>query len=282
MERREGFVSSGGVELHYVDLGPADGELVVFLHGLTANVAFYEPLLSALSGPFRVIGLDLRGHGLSARPPTGYTLAHLSGDVRALVEHLGLSSYAVAGHCLGSLIAFYHAAHYPGAVRALVALEVPSPVIRPILNQISCISLIALARITYRLGDPRREIRFVMALASLLPGRPGRTLRWWLSSNIVPEGPRGPRWAFSWRAVAEIMRGLMGLDIWRLARSIRCPALLVRGSRGLFWASDARRLAELLPEAEVFTIPRAGHVLITSDLDLLTSVMRRFLSTRWL
>lgn len=274
----EGFFKpSPGVRLHYVDVGPEEGKPIIFIHGLTANIAFYRPLLQALAQPWRVVGLDLRGHGLSSKPESGYTLHHFSLDVRALAGHLGIGSYALIGHCLGALVALYHAAHEPRAVRALVTIELPSPVIKPSLNRLSCWTSVAMAKALSSLGNPRREIAFLYVLASLLPGGMKKTLRRWLRSNMISEGRGGLRWAFSWLAVAEIMRGLLGLDIDGLLRAIRCPILLVRGSRGLFWASDAKKAMRSLPRARLITIERAGHVIFTVALDELSRRVRRFL-----
>ena len=270
------FTASPGVELHYVDIGPEGGRPIIFVHGLTANVAFYTPLLHALAEPWRVVGLDLRGHGLSSKPGGGYTLPVFSRDIRALARHLDIGSYALVGHCLGALISFYHAAHEPGAVEALVAIEVPSPVIRPALNRPSCWACVSLAKALSRLGSPRRESVLLSALAPLLPEGMEETLRRWLSSNIVWEDKASPSWAFSWRAVAEVMRGLLGLDLWGLLKAIRCPVLLIRGSRGLFWASDAEEMARLLG-ARLMTVRRAGHVVFTVALDVLSGAIRHFL-----
>jgi len=275
---REGFLTpSPGVELHYVDIGPREGRPLIFIHGLTANTAFYGPLLHALARPWRVIGLDLRGHGLSSKPEGGYTLPRLSEDIRALAEHLDITSYVLVGHCLGAIISLYHAAREPDAVEALVAVELPSPVMRPSLNHLSCWTCVALARGLSALGSPGREAIFLMALASLMPEGAGRTLRRWLSSNIVQDGRTGLRWAFSWHAVAEIMRGLLGLDVSGLLKAVRCPVLLVRGSRGLFWASDAEEMASLLPEARLITVQKAGHIIFTVALGPLSGAIRRFL-----
>ena len=275
---REGFfTSSSGIKLYYLDIGPEEGSPIIFVHGLTANASFYKPLLQALAYPWRVIALDLRGHGLSSKPRNGYAIPHLSSDIRALAKYIGIRSYALIGHCLGALVSFYHAAHEPEAVKALVAIEVPSPVIRPKLNRISCWTCTAMAKALSVLGDPRRENAILLALASLLPREARKTLKRWLSSNLLREGQTGMTWAFSWQAVAEIMRALIGFDLRALLETLTCPVLLIRGSRGLFWASDAREIAAFLPGARSITIQKAGHVIFTVALGPLSRAIRSFL-----
>lgn len=271
------FTPAPGLKLHYVDIGPRGGRPIIFIHGLTANVAFYKPLLHALAVPWRVIGLDLRGHGLSSKPQHGYTFRSFSRDIVALTRHLDIDSYALVGHCLGALVAFYHAAHEPSAVRALVAIEVPSPVIRTSLKRISCWTCIALANALFKLGSPGRESAILSALSSFLPRGMRRALRRWLGSNIVGGHRIGLSWAFSWHAVAEVMRELLRLDLRAMLKAVRCPVLLIRGSRGLFWASDAEEIVNALPRARLITFHRAGHVIFTVALAPLSRAIRHFL-----
>ena len=83
-------VVARGVRTHYHQLG--SGPDLVLVHGLGANLAFWylgaAPLLAA---DHRVTAYDLRGHGLTARTPAGYTTAELAADLVALLDQLGSS-----------------------------------------------------------------------------------------------------------------------------------------------------------------------------------------------
>jgi pimeloyl-ACP methyl ester carboxylesterase len=107
MSSRDRFFDAAGVTLRYVEAGR--GEPVVLLHSYTGDVerqflatGFFE----ALARTYRVIGLDLRGHGQSGKPhdPRQYG-AQMALDVERLLDHLGLSQGHVVGYSLGAHIA---------------------------------------------------------------------------------------------------------------------------------------------------------------------------------
>ena len=88
-----------------------DGPLVVFIHGLTSFRQTWDPITSLLAPDFTCVRMDLRGHGASS-VASEYSMRSLVGDVRAVVEEVGLGEPAVVGHSLGaSVAAVYAAAH---------------------------------------------------------------------------------------------------------------------------------------------------------------------------
>jgi len=106
---------SGGVLLHYTDEG--GGEPVVLLHGygVQADLNWRIPgITRALAKEFRVIALDLRGHGLSEKPtdPAQYGLEMVE-DVRRLLDHLGIRKTHLVGYSLGGYLTLKFAATYP-------------------------------------------------------------------------------------------------------------------------------------------------------------------------
>lgn len=112
-----------GVQLHYTDQG--SGEPVILLHGyaMTADITWRESgALDRLVRDFRVITLDLRGHGLSDKPyaPGSYGV-QMARDVVRLMDCLGIDRAHVAGNSLGALVAIKTAALFPERVSSLVA-----------------------------------------------------------------------------------------------------------------------------------------------------------------
>ena len=93
------------------------------IHGLTANCRCWDRLIPALSGSHRVLGLDLRGRGLSGKPAEGYSLGHHVKDLRALLQDLELQRVTLLGHSLGAYIAVAFAACYPDMVERLILLD---------------------------------------------------------------------------------------------------------------------------------------------------------------
>ena len=97
-----------------------DGPPVVFIHGLTSFRQTWNPITPLLAPDFTCVRMDLRGHGESSAGQE-YSMQSLVGDVRAVVEEVGLGEPAVVGHSLGaSIAAVYAAAH---AARAVVCVD---------------------------------------------------------------------------------------------------------------------------------------------------------------
>lgn len=110
------------VTLHYQCFG--DGENLVLIHGLGANLAFWYPgIASMLSQHYRVILYDLRGHGKTSMPPSGYTIAHMTRDLHALLEHLGVERLHVVGHSFGARVAVNYAILYPHQAATLTVAD---------------------------------------------------------------------------------------------------------------------------------------------------------------
>jgi pimeloyl-ACP methyl ester carboxylesterase len=100
---------------------------VVFVHGVGTDslASFYFTLAApATDAGIDVITYDLRGHGRSDRPPTGYTVADSVDDLAALLTELGVAGPVhVVGNSYGGTIAFSFAARYPELVASVVAIE---------------------------------------------------------------------------------------------------------------------------------------------------------------
>lgn len=118
-------MSANGVRLHAVEVG--QGPLVLLLHGFPGFWWSWRHPLVALAESHRVVACDLRGYGGSDRPPRGYDLWTLAGDVAGLVRALGARRAAVAGAGWGGAIGWTMAALHPGVVERLAVLGAPHP-----------------------------------------------------------------------------------------------------------------------------------------------------------
>lgn len=117
------FVPVNNIRLHYLDYSGGEPPLLL-MPGLTANAHSFDGLIRAgLSPRFRVLALDLRGRGLSAKPDTGYTLSDHASDIVDLLDKLDLDRVVLGGHSFGGLLTFYIAAHYPERVSKLVIID---------------------------------------------------------------------------------------------------------------------------------------------------------------
>lgn len=120
-------VAAGDASLHVVHLG-ARGGRVVMLHGLLlGNVAtWYFGVGPRLAADHRVVLYDLRGHGRSSRPATGYDLPTMAADLGAVIGE-DPDPVDLVGHSFGGLVALRYALDHPERVRRIVLVEAPSP-----------------------------------------------------------------------------------------------------------------------------------------------------------
>jgi 3-oxoadipate enol-lactonase len=95
----------------------------VFIHGWTANRHRWDDQLGHFAGQYRVISLDLRGHGDSDLTPDPYTIDGLAREVRALLDGLGVQRFVPVGHSMGGMIALTLALEHPERVERLVVID---------------------------------------------------------------------------------------------------------------------------------------------------------------
>ncbi len=122
---RNGYAEVNGVRLHYVVAGK--GEPLVLLPGWPETWWTFHKIMPALAEHYTVIAVDLRGMGASSRPADGYDKKTMASDVYELVKSLGYDKATIAGHDIGSAVAFAYGANYPQATDKLVMMELPHP-----------------------------------------------------------------------------------------------------------------------------------------------------------
>jgi pimeloyl-ACP methyl ester carboxylesterase len=118
------YASANGIRLHLLD-HPGGDPPIVLLPGITANVHNFDGLIEAGLAPrFRVVGLDLRGRGLSDKPAQGYSIAEHAADVIGVLDALGLDRVVLGGHSFGALLTAYIAARHPERVSHTILIDI--------------------------------------------------------------------------------------------------------------------------------------------------------------
>jgi 2-succinyl-6-hydroxy-2,4-cyclohexadiene-1-carboxylate synthase len=112
-------VQAGAVALQVCDYG-GDGSPVIFLHFGGGNLMMWEDAVSFFAGRHRPVLMDLRGHGKSDRPPTGYDIDTMAGDVVHAMTSLGVDRAHIVGSSLGAEVALAMAVRYPERVLSIV------------------------------------------------------------------------------------------------------------------------------------------------------------------
>ncbi|MFN8637360.1 MAG: alpha/beta hydrolase [Chloroflexota bacterium] len=249
---------AGAVELNYAE-GPNAGPPLLLLHGITNCWQRFLPVIPVLTLRWRVVAVDLRGHGKSGHVTGHYGLMEYVHDLIRLIRHLGDERVAVAGHSLGSMIAIGLASEAPSLVSGVVLEDPPLGAFNgePFTNR------------------PEHD-RFVAQRDRLREGLKGADL----SERLAPYTPgldpvtRRLRSVRLGRIDPEVLtpvienRAIDDYDLGdRLAR-IACPTLLLQGNPALGGAladDEAAWAASLIPDCLHISEPEVGHdVLQTS------------------
>jgi pimeloyl-ACP methyl ester carboxylesterase len=122
-------IQANGTTLH-VRIG-GQGPAVVLLHGYGETGDMWAPMAADLVQDRQVIVPDLRGLGLSAKPPGGFDKKNQAGDIAGVLAVLGVGQLDLVAHDIGNMVAFQFAAQHPERVRRLVLIDAPVPGVGP-------------------------------------------------------------------------------------------------------------------------------------------------------
>ncbi|MDA0368699.1 MAG: alpha/beta hydrolase [Proteobacteria bacterium] len=230
------------LSLHFLDW-PGTGPPVLLLHGNKSNARVWDFVVDASALPNRrFLAPDLRGHGLSDAPPTGYRIETLIDDVWAFLAALSVDRVIVVGTATGGYMALTMASARPEAVAAIAIVD-SGIWIDPAIN-----------------FAPRKRVYADLAVGRAALDRSdgwgdAQKDHYALHSFRALDDGRVEYRHFEQTETAE---SRADFDIERL--NVTCPALLVRGEHSDITSTDAlSRLAGYLPQAQIATVAGSGH-----------------------
>jgi pimeloyl-ACP methyl ester carboxylesterase len=114
----------GGIRMHYRDEGSPSAPPVLLIHGFSASLHTWEPWVERLTDEYRVISIDLPGHGLT-RAPAGYqaSIEAFRDIVHTFARQHNLTNFALAGSSMGGNVAWEYALSYPEQVDGLILVD---------------------------------------------------------------------------------------------------------------------------------------------------------------
>lgn len=251
-----------GGSIHLIERGA--GRPLLLIHGITLQAGVWSPQFHMLADRYRVLAMDVRGHGRSRAGSDGFGRKVAARDVAAVVEHFDLRDAIIVGHSMGGMILMEYAGDFPDhlaeRVAGLVFMDTAAYQLlpRPALP------------IAQALG---RRVRRRLEAGRPIPQRPvGEDDLSWLMTRMA-FGSHPPA-----RAVDQVRRFLeevpqstslpSGIDLLDhdardALRATRTPSMVLVGSRDTLtpvWA--ARRVARFLPRSRLEILPGAGHQLM--------------------
>jgi pimeloyl-ACP methyl ester carboxylesterase len=280
------FAHVNGIRLHYCRTGR--GADVVMVHGLAASLAFwYLTIVPRLADDFCITAYDLRGHGKSDMPPSGYDQLSMCADLAALVDQLNVAQFDLVGHSFGGLVAIEYALAHPTRVRSLTLADVPVCALQPT-NRVDELRRWKALRRQLNQGGVAIPAQMPAVPYPLLEELAAPHLRRARSSSVskrlfLPFGlwNGSSKAADRWLQLIRTTKALNEFDVAAgntLQRTCECsqPVLLIFGERSR-WIGSCHVLRKSLPKSRAVVISDAGHFHPLQRPDLFANHLREFL-----
>ena len=231
------------------------GEPLILLHGFTSSAAAWREHAAFFAAQYRVIAIDLPGHGRSDAPPEieRYRMERVAADLVQILASLDVRPAHWLGYSMGGRLALYVARYYPAQVRSLI-LESASPGLAE-----------AAERQARRAQDAalaeRIENDRIPAFVAAWERLPLFATQARLPADVLAR-QRAQRLQNSARGLAGSLRG-MGTgaqpSLWAELPAVAGPTLLLAGELDEKFAAINRRMAAAMPAAELRLVTDAGH-----------------------
>jgi 3-oxoadipate enol-lactonase len=251
-----------GIDMYYELTGK--GEPLLLIHGLGSTTRDWEFQVPSFSQKYRVITIDLRGHGKTDKPKGPYNMQIFAEDIAELLKKLGIKSIHILGISLGGGIAFQFAVDYPDFVKSLIVvnagIEMPADSFKLRLEAFKRSFIVKLVGMK-KMGD---------VLAPRLFIKPEQEE---LRSKLIE------RWAENdKKAYLSAMRALIGWTIRDQLDKIKCPTLIIGSDEDYAPSSVKEEYTKLLQNAKFIEIKDARHAVAMEKPEEFNELVINFLS----
>lgn len=268
--REEYIEVEPNVKLHVTDLG--EGKPVVLIHGWPLSDAMYEYQYAALiQQGFRVIGISLRGFGLSDKPAGKYNYDVFADDIKVVLDKLKIEGATIGGFSMGGATVIHYVAKYNGAhVSKLALFGAAAPIWtkRDDFNygfwtKADVDGLIQLnnsnrPQLTENFGKI-----FPASETSVSPGHGA-----WLGTIQAQASPY---------AMGEALKTLRDADLRSDLKKIKIPTLILHGKLDKICSyALAEQMHALIANSELVPLEKSGHALFIEELEKFNTELIRF------
>jgi pimeloyl-ACP methyl ester carboxylesterase len=270
---RDESVEVDGCSVHYLAWGERGQRGIVFVHGGGAHAHWWTHVAARYAGQYRVVALDLSGHGDSGRR-TRYSLETWTDEVLAVADDSGMAGKPiVVGHSMGGFVTIATAALHSDALSGVVVCD--SPVSEPDPE-------IDAARIGAAFGKPRVYESRESALDRFRTVPPQEHYLDYVMADVGPHSLTAVEGGWSWKFDHTVFSAFDG-NPRAVARpylkDVRCRLALLRSGRGLVTEDIGAYMYELLGRVNpVIEIPEAGHHLMLDQPLLLITALNTLLA----
>lgn len=268
-----------GQHIHYRDQGKRDGPAIVLLHGSNASLQTWEPLVKRLGGTYRIVTLDLPGHGLTGgTPDKDYSADGMMDAVDVVVAKLDLHHFVLGGNSMGGWVAWRYALVRPERIDALLLIDAAGMPLRK--GEKAPPSNVGFRVLEYPFG---RWLATQITPRSLVE----QSLRGSIArQDIVDDAMIDRYWEllrFPGNREATVLRARMDREPAMAARAgaIKAPTLILFGKKDrLINPTAAQTFNERIAGSEVVLLDDIGHLPMEEAPDATAAAITDFLSRR--
>jgi 3-oxoadipate enol-lactonase len=244
------FWVKDGFQMHYATAGDwqKSQDTLLLIHGLGSSIRDWEYQLPALEPHFKILMVDLRGHGQTDKPNMPYTISLMSEDVISLIRHLQCGPLHLVGHSMGGMIAFQLALDYSDMVKTLTIINSAPQVAFPSFRSRLNFGLRALSVKWFGMK------KLSVSLAKAVFPKPGQAaLR-----DVFIE-----RWCEnSPQAYLNSLKAFHDWNVMIRLPDLHCPVLIISGDRDYTPVAYKQFYVQLIKNAELVVIEDSGHLTI--------------------
>jgi pimeloyl-ACP methyl ester carboxylesterase len=237
------YYDNDGCQLHYEEYGK--GAPVLLVHGLGSSTRDWEYQIPELAAHYRVIALDIRGHGRSDKPRERYSIAAFAEDVRALIEQLGLDRVHLVGISMGGMIGFQLGVDHPELLKSLCIVN-SGP-------EVKAKNPFEYLEIAKRWGLSRLFSleTIAKALGNLLFPKPEQAE---LRRKIEERWPQNDK-----RAYLASLDAIIGWGVRERLARITCPTLVITADHDYTPIAQKEAYVKEMPDARLLVIEDSRH-----------------------
>ena len=233
------------IDVHYETEGK--GEPLLLIHGLGSSTEDWEPQIRDFASHFHVIAYDVRGHGRTDKPRTGYSVRQFADDAAALLRHLDVGPAHVLGISMGGMIALQLAVDHPKTVKSLTIVNSgPELVLRTWRQRVGIYSRFAIVRL---MG--MRKMGELLA-SRLLPSPAHAAAR----DTFVERWARNDPGAY-----LRALRALIGWSVTSRLGAITVPTLVLTADQDYTPVTFKEEYTAKVPGAKLVIVPDSRHML---------------------
>lgn len=250
-----------GARGHYRLQGNKNADTtLVLLHGSNASLHTWEPLVNRLMDTYRIVTIDLPGHGLTGPTPSeDYTLKGMASMVKEVVNHVGFKTFVLGGNSMGGAVSLTYALEYPADVDRLILID-SSGVTPPELAGASTDLPLAFRIAGTWYGDlifanitPRSLVKNGLEKSTSVSGIvTDDMITLYHDLARYPGARKATGKRFAW-----YRRGRKDIDV----AGVKKPALLIWGAEDkLIVLAAGQEMKKRMPNADLIVFPKTGHL----------------------